>query len=291
METIKADVVHRELLNMYSIYIAMIVAGTKDVELANSKEGKATYLKLKSINAVNTPTYRKLNELESIDYNNKNTINKFREIYHNWKTVKDKFPNSVVISKSDFINLCYKYDLTVDTLNMYGEEIPLDILDNLNNVVKDINKIEDKYERKFYCSERDMFISKVEFSLSPFNFNHNYRKISEFNINIDLYTNDELDKISNILTRCPIMNQYLFSSNRIGIIPVSYRDLCPSELLIAAPANHFISREIKINKVSFKEQELRLKLEDPIVFQYTNFGVIIHDKWGEVANDQIFGGV
>lgn len=64
-----------------------------------------------------------------------------------------------------------------------------------------------------------------------------------------------------------------------------------SDMLISAPHDHFIeNRNISINKLPYTYQE-RIKLEDPLVFQLLPFGVLIHDKWGEVANDKIFGGI
>lgn len=53
--------------------------------------------------------------------------------------------------------------------------------------------------------------------------------------------------------------------------------LTKDDFLIACPKKYLDNSNIKISK----------KVVDPIVFQYTPYGILIHTVWGEEAEDSV----
>ena len=244
--------------------------------------------------------------------------------YETWKYFKDKYPKSLIISFKDFISLSYKYDLFSDKMAYYCKDIPLDVLDNLSSVNSDLSKFLnnlDKYKyirdhssyRNISSDNKKLIRSYLSENIKLGELNRRWSKVTR----IDFYKgvkSSMINEAKDSFTRFPfvysIYNIEPFTNNghistdsifrRIGINPRKVNDnsasiigddLIMSEMLISAPYDHFIeNRNISINKLPYTYQE-KIKLEDPLVFQLLPFGVLIHDKWGEVANDKIFGGI
>lgn len=322
METVKARVVHNELYNMYLGYVAVLIAEAGSKKVAMSPEGEAVFDKLRLLNAVNTPTYRKLNELRTKTETTNNKISKIEGYYETWKYLKDKYPKSLIISFKDFISLSYKYDLFSDSLQYYGQDIPLDVLDNLNKVNNDLTTFRVNLSRylssskdpKYYFLDRETKSKVKEYldtRLKLSEINSSWARLSR----LDFYKGTPDEFISEAVasfTRFPFIRQvwdtgllgdnYISSDSifrRLGINPRKAKfNLSPdglalqvNDMLIAAPYDHFVeNRGLSINKLPYTYQE-KIKLEDPLVFQLLPFGVLVHDKWGEVANDKIFGGI
>lgn len=324
METIKAEVVHQELYNMYLGYVAILIAEADSKKVAMSSEGEAIFEKLKTIGAINTPTYHKLYTLRTNTEETNKKISEIEGYYETWKYFKDKYPKSLIISFKDFISLSYKYDLFSDKMSCYCKDIPLDVLDNLSSVNSDLFKFLnnlDKYKynrdhpsyRNISSDNKELIGSYLSENIKLGELNRRWSKVTR----IDFYKGVKssiINEAKDSFTRFPfiysVYNLEPFISNdhistdsvfrRIGINPrkvdvnsvsVNGEGLMISDMLISAPHDHFIeNRNISINKLPYTYQE-RIKLEDPLVFQLLPFGVLIHDKWGEVANDKIFGGI
>lgn len=324
METIKAEVVHQELYNMYLGYVAILIAEAGSQKVAMSSEGEAVFEKLKTLGAINTPTYRKLYTLRTNTEKTNEKISEIEEYYETWKYFKDKYPKSLIISFKDFISLSYKYDLFSDKISCYCKDIPLDVLDNLSLVNSDIVKFLNRLDAYKYMeshsnypavppSKKEVIKSYLSENIKLGELNRRWSRVSR----IDFYKgvkSSTITEAKDSFTRFPFVystyNIEPFTNNghistdsifrRIGINPRKVNDnsasiigddLIMSEMLISAPYDHFIeNRNISVNKLPYTYQE-KIKLEDPLVFQLLPFGVLIHDKWGEVANDKIFGGL
>jgi hypothetical protein len=277
-QLIEAEVVHNEVIMMSVNYLAFL--GTQLKTSTPEKDLNVMIAKLDKLGATNSETYKRVSAI--INKNNIDAKNAklMHEAYNKWKIMKEVFPDSILISYVDLIKLCYKYNLCIDQINYFAKEIPLDIIDYL----ADINNIIERKSEE--CDE--------------FKLNYNLERVEKVNYSSRMerkYPNIGND-LTKTLFRCPIFKvngSYRETETvlrRIGIEEENAYDIgvlttpgpriTRRNLFIAAPSTDFLERDIKVEMIPI--------VKDPIVFQYTDIGIIVHAKWGEVKDDQIWNG-
>lgn len=221
------------------------------------------------------------------------------------KIVEEIFPGSFLVSYESFYKLIRKYNLWIDNISNYGGVVPEE---NLNTLYKVSEKLEKLYS-KFGNWNNNYFFDFInpltDKGIQCKNLFHSLGSYKRNKLRVGIVRNINYTSSSTI-----DQIKYFRSvvTNYFGIFPipvnkntidVSYYDDYPEildtskaykwdsievdlinnkTLLIACPKKYLANKgKIKISK----------KPVDPIVFQTTPYGVLIHSVWGEEAEDKV----
>jgi len=210
------------------------------------------------------------------------------------KSMSVEFPGSYLISFDQFFGIIQKYKLFCKPIGKYRGIIP-------SENIKEIEVIKDKLLNwSDYCDPK----LPINFCDSNISRNRRFWYINTINYysggrkDIAESLEDFIEKHGSIIgtDHDTSYSSTSFHLNRSEIKDIKFNSwlnnydipgdredygfkiekLNYTDLLIAAPKNCF-AEEYKVKEVPV----------DPIVFQYSPFGVIVHSVWGEEADDKV----
>lgn len=190
--------------------------------------------------------------------------------------------NTVLISRKQFEILLRDYNLVVGTIGQYTGTIPDK---NIKEIESATNKV--KYFRyKLNSSDRSEFLWKLD----EIKFSGPSQKLKPYLVpwlekkRGLVYSNESYFNYKNGL----YLYEIKYCNSDLPEIIKNYKDddliffkgrLVDSDtMLIACPSDQLEEQSIKITQ----------KEVDPIVFQYSPYGVVIYSIWGNEAEDKVF---
>lgn len=189
------------------------------------------------------------------------------------------FPGCIFLPEDTFTRLLQKYNLKCGTLDHYIGEIP-----SLN--VDEIAEVQDKLNS---IGEGNVFSNTLEGDAKVEIIKHltvRVRMVEESFLWGTYKTDANKNKKANILLgdHQGLIETMPFRHVRNNFnsqydTETESRPLEHNELLIAAPAQEM--------KQVYTESIEHVRSEDPFVFQFTPYGVVIFSKWGEEAEDEV----
>ena len=188
------------------------------------------------------------------------------------------FPGCIFLPEETFTRLLQKYNLKCGTLDHYIGEIPSVNVDEIAEVQDKLNSIGD--ENAFSNTlEGDAKVEIIKRLTMRVRMEKRHFPGGTYNIDVNK------DKKAHILLEdhqglIEIM-PFLHVRNKFdgqADVKTESRPLEHNELLIAAPAQEM--------KQVYTESIEYVRSEDPFVFQFTPYGVVIFSKWGEEAEDE-----
>lgn len=196
---------------------------------------------------------------ESVREVNKQILNrrKSEHLVEYIKLLKKLNPNSFLISKDQFKDICEKYNLRIGFLTAYTGTIPERNIQELSKVnVKNLELNSNIY----YITEVygvDSYLKKKCIE-SEFDKNGRFVYGNSSSYNPILYRVKKLRE------------EYDVSS-----LDLQYIGVNADSFLIACPKD-----QLKKQKLIFSSKPI-----DPIAFQYCPYGIVVHTIWGEEAED------
>lgn len=188
------------------------------------------------------------------------------------------FPGCIFLPEETFTALLQKYNLKCGTLDHYIGEIPSVNVDEIAEVQEKLNSIGEENtfsntlegDNKVEIINRLTVMKRIDFLQSRFG-------RFEADRTAGLTAQELLDDRQGLIETMP----FLHIRNKFGgefDVDTKSRALGHNELLIAAPAQEM--KKVYTESVEF------IRSEDPFVFQFTPYGVVIFSKWGEEAEDE-----
>ena len=187
--------------------------------------------------------------------------------------VRSIYSSALIVSWDDFYKIIKKYNLAIDLIQNYKKPIPEKNLDELIR-------------------------ASYKFNEHSRNFQSNIYMINEMEIKKDGMSKKELNDMIDYWGRIPIIRSYNFfeePTEQINTVKrfvnnfTIYNSYSPIKKawFIAAPISD-LPNNVKIRITTQAEIDERKRVEDPIIFKATEFGVIIATMWDKEANDEIF---
>ena len=188
------------------------------------------------------------------------------------------FPGCIFLPEETFTRLLQKYNLKCGTLDHYIGEIPSVNVDEIAEVQDKLNSI----------GEENVFSNILDGDAKAEIIKHltvRVRMVEEFypwgtyqkDANKDKKSHILLEDHQGLIETMPFLhvrNKF----NGWNDVETESRPLERNELLIAAPAQEM--------KQVYTESVEHIRSEDPFVFQFTPYGIVIFSKWGEEAEDE-----
>lgn len=253
--------------------------------------------KLKSTES--SPEVDSINSLESLGFINTIPVSQRRAIMEDRESFNDAIkkacesllfineainyfgPNTIVVKRSDFVELIKKYNLVCGTFSNYTGIVPekniLEIKDTINKF-KNLDTaplpIYQSYTKYYTYKITRIVFSRRSGKLS---------KQSERLLNLFPIVLCEKQDRSYWEDHDHEIYRYLIQNGITLEDPVDNfvkESLSHNFMFICAPAKYMNNRE---NKVRFS---IRPKTEDPFICSLTPFGVVIHSMWGKEAEDE-----
>lgn len=184
-------------------------------------------------------------------------------------------PNTVLVSHTAFGKLCAEYNLTTGLLSDYTGVIPERNVQELSHAVAAIASFPYRNMlNKFSKETNNTYFLKV-----------NWMSIHPDDKNIEKYINDH-NCIIEVKRSSPNYDGSWWVDDIVGLEKgihyrwnalshISGKILNSSMMFIACPKKYLNNPEVKVTSLPV----------DPVVFQYTPYGVLIHTVWGEEAED------
>lgn len=179
---------------------------------------------------------------------------------------------SILVSNEQFNNIRKKYSLSLAPLSHYSGVVPERNIQDIENAKK---KIYCFYNREYLNHTKNGYVLYAEEvvgndndeieALKQYVYSHD-RILIVRNKNVN---SDGSHRQSDIIDE-NLKVKFDFLSGVKGQI------IKPDDMLIACPGE-YIKGKIKVTKKSV----------DPIVFQFTPFGILVHTVWGEEAEDAV----
>lgn len=188
------------------------------------------------------------------------------------------FPGCIFLPEETFIRLLQKYNLKCGTLDHYIGEIPSVNVDEIAEVQDKLNSIGE--ENVFSNTlEGDAKVEIIKHLTVRVRMEEGYSPWGDYKIDVNKGKKAHilLGDHSGLIEAMPfrhIRNKF----NGWNDVKTESRLLERNELLIAAPAQEM--------KQVYTESIEHVRSEDPFVFQFTPYGVVIFSKWGEEAEDE-----
>ncbi|MBQ4589054.1 MAG: hypothetical protein IJA95_07190 [Bacteroidaceae bacterium] len=176
------------------------------------------------------------------------------------------FPSCIFLPEDTFIRLLQKYNLKCGTLDHYIGEIPSVNVDEIAEVQEKLNSI----------GEENVFSNTLEGDAKVEIIKH-LTEVFFREVNKTKTVRDLLNDRQGLIETMPFLHIRHQFDGYLDIETES-RPLERNELLIAAPAQEM--------KQVYTESIEHVRSEDPFVFQFTPYGVVIFSKWGEEAEDE-----
>jgi hypothetical protein len=196
------------------------------------------------------------------------------------KEVQEYFgPNTIVVKRSDFVEILKKYNLVCGRFENYTGVVPdknaKEIDDALNKIQALVEKKMTPYNQELlyeaYHKYRTFYIKEVTFYRSYELPKDRKRLLDLFSFalcNRDAYSYD--GEVILDLANNGIKLDYVNSLNKEEV-----------NMFICAPANEMNNSK---NKVKFSVFTPRT--DDPFICSLTPYGVVIHSMWGREAEDE-----
>lgn len=245
------------------------------------------YNRFKEIGMENTKNAKIiLEQLQSLQ-NKSEKIKKAEELLTFIKKIRNHFgEKTLLIGTSQFQELCKKYKLEIGLLNEYTGIIPEKNIQEIENTLDKtrlplrplkINKVSDNYylfritgiehslkgdrdELKMLKELQEWVNNKrIVYSTSSLKYDDCIRLEDLKGINSDIPKSCE-------------------NFERDRAVRLYGTELTNETVLIACPPEQLKTQSIEITKRAI----------DPIVFQYSPYGIIVHSVWGEEAEDKVF---
>ena len=216
-------------------------------------------------------------KLEAVGLTNSKT---FAETHRSacFSFFRRNFPGCIFLPEETFTSLLRKYNLKCGTLDHYIGEIP-----SIN--VYEIAEVQDKLNS---IGEENVFSNTLEDDAKVEIIKHLTVKVRRelssgfagtylIDVNKGKKAHILLGDHQGLIETMPFLhvrNKFKGQDD----IETESRPLERNELLIAAPAQEM--------KQVYTESVEHIRSEDPFVFQFTPYGVVIFSKWGEEAEDE-----
>lgn len=260
IKTVSAVEIHQMLAWKMIAYLEYIKRDL--VEPIMPEELRLTKEKFDALGLTNSVNYQEISKEFSrirslqIEYEKHLEAKKFSQ-----KLAKE-FPGALLVPIKDFQEIIRKYDLVCGTMDQYTGTVPPDKLDNLLKI----------------STKLDTLIKKESVSTGMWDLGVRYVRnwlteaISDTKLIIKVYESDRLSsKQKKEVAQWPFTNT---TPNKMDSVWAEKK-----QLFIAAPVDQMVPL------IQFVPE---VKPEDPIVFQFSKYGVICYEKWGEEADDEIF---
>jgi hypothetical protein len=184
------------------------------------------------------------------------------------ETLKLFYPTSHFITELQLESLCYKYNLIIAPVELYAKDVPE------KNLLEIVNR------QEIHPCHRDRINLRYKKIITNITFDRS-TKISDIKYITEKMLGktieDNTDRKTNILEIFDLENH----SSKINSIDFKkLYDGMANKLFISAPISHFDFKNAKgVEKA---------KIDDPIVFEYVNYGFVrIITKWG-TPDDQSY---
>lgn len=188
------------------------------------------------------------------------------------------FPGCIFLPEETFTSLLRKYNLKCGTLDHYIGEIPSVNIDEIAETQETLNRV----------SEENVFSNTLEGDVKVEIIKHITVMAEQIYVpsrygghlidKNEFVTVDEVLCDHGMLTETmPFLHVINKFENRYKV-NIKCHPLERNELLIAAPAQEM--------KQVYTESVEQIRSEDPFVFQFTPYGVVIFSKWGIEAEDE-----
>lgn len=244
------------------------------------------YNKLCNLGLENTKNARIIKEKLDIFNESYQSRVKAEKLIKFIKDLRKHFGDStLLIGSEQFEKLCKKYKLTTGLLNEYTGIIP-------DKNIKEIQKVKDKAEI-FYgqlnYAQEGKYLWKItecdsevvtDRGLTVFNDFVKWVKSKNGLIFADRDTHnyDKYLWIKNIKSENSDIPSSVRNYDNDTLIKARGQLVTQDTMFIACPPEQLKKQSLKITK----------KAVDPIVFQYSPYGIVIHSIWGEEAEDKVF---
>lgn len=241
--------------------------------LSNTKNAKVLEKRVLSVKSENEEI-RKYND--AIDFNKERIefINETRKVFCD---------NVLIVSFDDFEHIIKKYNLVCGLLEQYTGVIPKENIEEFEKAREIIYNDNNKEYRKKYIKPLQLIKDYKDYLVDrfPFCYEVDDRKEKEYDV-IEEFGNDLYRLLEYRLL--DLRNQILFyhiigkneDKTSISIGQLSE----PTDFFIAAPKKDMDFSESLLEK-------LIPKPKDPFICSYTKYGIIVHTKWGEEADDEV----
>lgn len=235
--------------------------------LENSKNAKLLKQKIDSISLVN------------------NNIRKAGDLLRFMKDLRSHFGNTtLLVGTEQFEKVCKKYRLATGVINRYTGTIPDKNLKELQAVIEKCKT----FLHPLNCTSRGLFlwdIHEIEASYS-------IRDDDEVKAakdwiekqggiifaNASRYLRTGAIGLSNVRNCNPSIPDSLRTYRWDNLLQFRGTQVTETTMFIACPPSQLREQSLKITT----------KAQDPIVFQRSEYGIIIHTMWGEEAEDIVF---
>lgn len=280
-----------------SIYLQLLVLMEQHIkntssELAinqiagNRKALKAEYKKLCDLGLANTKNAKVIqNKLESIEESENNRDHAVATLAF-IKDLRSHFGNNVLLMGfQQFNDLLSKYNLKIGLLNNYTGVIPSKNICELESTIEKLNSFYHRNKQNYLADNIAAFNVKYCRYSGVFNAaDDEYELLKEWlkskngivfvdtDTYYDNYTLNSLQgcnlDLPGDLVNYEYGNLYSLTGDKIGF----------KTLLIACPESQLQEQPITFTSNTF----------DPIVFQYSPYGIVVYSVWGEESEDKVF---
>lgn len=274
-----------------TLMMEQLIRENKDkLSLSPSKEKldilSAEYDRFKQIGMENTKNARIiLEQIQSI----KSVIeveNKAEELFKFIKRIRSFFgENTLLIGTAQFEQLCRKYKLDIGFLNEYTGVIPEKNIKEIENVVLKVNSLSCPSGINSFFNRGYAFkIREVEHGLSSDSGLEVFKDFVKWLSTRKLIFSSEIGHydgsiwLKDLKGINPGLPKSCEDFEYDNLIKLRGTRITNRTIFIACPPEQLKTQSIEITK----------KAIDPIVFQYSPYGVIVHSVWGEEAEDQVF---
>ena len=198
-------------------------------------------------------------KLEAVGLTNSKT---FAEAHRSacFSFFRRNFPGCIFLPEETFTSLLRKYNLKCGTLDHYIGEIPSINVYEIAEAQDTLNRIagENVYSNTLKIGTKVQIIEHISVRAENALFSSFYGDNGLIETMPFLHVRQKFGSFLDVKTES--------------------RPLERNELLIAAPAQEM--------KQVYTESVEHIRSEDPFVFQFTPYGVVIFSKWGEEAEDE-----
>lgn len=179
---------------------------------------------------------------------------------------------SILVSNEQFNNICKKYSLSLAPLSHYSGVVPEKNIQDIENVKR---KIYCFYNREYLNRTKNGYVLYVDEVVGDYNDEIEALKRYVYSRDRLLIVRNENVNSDGSHRQSDIIDENL-KVKFDWLSGVKGQIMKPDDMFIACPSK-YIKGEIKVTK----------KPVDPIVFQFTPFGILVHTVWGEEVEDAV----
>lgn len=193
--------------------------------------------------------------------------------------------STLLVGSEQFEKVLNKYKLQRGLLSDYTGIIPSKNVTEIEHAINRINSfpyhINEAPDNSYMWKITDC-INETTSSTGESIFNTLIKWLSSRKnvvaVNTDMYHHDHCIWLEDLLDVNPDMPHKVMTYECTSLIKLKGTRIDSKTMFIACPQNQLESQPINITK----------RAVDPIVFQYSPYGIIIHSMWGEESEDKIF---